>query len=190
VGAVVVDHLLGHHVGACDDGLGRGLVALFPGEDVVVVLAGPVGAGHLAFEVLAQDRRVGGERLERVHDDGEFGVFDLHRLDPVGGGVAVGRDDEGDLLALEEDLAVGEHHLLVARQRRHPVEAEGGEVGGGEHREDARHLERRVLVDRHDAGVGVGAADEIAEEHSGQLDVVDVVALALGEAGVFHALAL
>jgi hypothetical protein len=110
-------------------------------------------------------------------------------LDRVGGGVAVGRDDEGDLLALEQHLAVGEHHLLVARERRHPVQAERREVGGGQDGEDARHLERGLLVDGDDAGVGVGAADEIAEEHARQLDVVDVVALALGEARILDALA-
>ena len=37
---------------------------------------------------------------------------------------------------------------------------------------------------------GMGRADEVAEQHAGQLDVVDVVAPALGEADVLDALAL
>src|SRR5690606_24123065 len=48
VGAVIVDHLLGHHVRRAEHLLGRVPVALFPGEDVVVVPARPVRALGLA----------------------------------------------------------------------------------------------------------------------------------------------
>ena len=48
-------------------------------------------------------------------------VFDLDQFGRVGGDIAVLGDDEGDLLVLEQHLAVGEHRLHVAGQRRHPV---------------------------------------------------------------------
>ena len=102
---------------------------------MVVVAARAVGALGLACEVLAQHRRVGLQRLERVDDDGQLLVLDLDQLDRVGRGVAVLGDDEGDLLALEQHLAVGQHHLLVAGQRRHPVQAERPQVVGGQHRD-------------------------------------------------------
>ncbi len=37
--------------------------------------------------------------------------------------------------------------------------------------------------------MGVGRADKIAKEHAGQLDVIDIVALALGKARILDALA-
>ena len=45
-------------------------------------------------------------------------------------------------------------------------------------------------VDRFDARMGMRRADEIAVQHARQLHVVDVIALALGEADVLDALAL
>ena len=85
-----------------------------PFEDVVVVLAGAVRARGLAGEVLAQHRRVGLHGLERIDDDGQLLVLHLDGLHAVGRRVAVLGDDEGDLLVLEQHLAVGQHHLHVA----------------------------------------------------------------------------
>ena len=48
-------------------------------------------------------------------------VLDLDQIGGVGRDVAVVGDDEGDFLVLEQHLAVGEHHLHVAGERRHPV---------------------------------------------------------------------
>ena len=45
------------------------------------------------------------------------------------------------------------------------------------------------FVDRFDARVTEWRADEIAEQHARHIVVVDIVALALSEAGVFDALA-
>src|SRR5574343_1000574 len=69
------------------------------------------------------------------------------------------------------------------------MQVEGRKVGGGQHRDDAGQSLGRIGVDRLDAGMGIGRADEIAEQHAGQLDVIDIVALALGEADVLNALA-
>src|SRR6516162_8761132 len=63
------------------------------------------------------------------------------------------------------------------------------QIVGCEHRLDSRQCQRRILVVRFDTGMAERRADEIAEQRARQLDVVDIVALALGEANVFDALA-
>ena len=189
VHARIGDHLLDLDVGLVEGGVGRGLFAGLPVEDVVVVLARPVRAFLLVLDVLADEGRVGVHRLHRIDVAGQPLVFDLDRVGAVGGGVAVGGDDEGDLLVLEQHLAVGQHHLHVAGERRHPGEVDALEFLGGEHGEHARHLQRLGRVDLLDAGVGMRRAVEIAVQHAGQFQVVDIIALALGEADVLDALA-
>ena len=169
--------------------LGRFLVADLPGEDVVVVPARPVRARGLAREVLAQHRRAVGERRRGIVQRRQLLVLDLDQLDRIGRDVAVVGDHEDDLLVLEQHLAVGEHHLHVARERRHVVQVQGLQVLGGEHRAHARQRLGLRDVDRLDARVAVLAAHEVAEQHARQLQVVDVVALALDEADVLLALA-
>ncbi len=190
VHALVAQEVLGRHLGLGEGGVGQLLVADLPVEDVVVVLARSVGAVLLVLDVLAQDRRVVVHRLERIDDDRKGLVLDLDEVGGVGGDIAVGGDDEGDLLVLEQDLAVGEHHLDVAGERRHPGEIDALEVLGGQHREHAGHGLGLRGVDLHDPGVSMARAMEVAVQHPRQLDVVDVIALALGEAHVLDALAL
>ena len=117
-------------------------------------------------------------------------VFDLDEIGGVGGDIAVGRDDEGDFLVLEQHLAVGEHHLHVAGERRHPGEIDALQVLGGQHRDDAGHGLGLRRVDLEDARMGMARAMKIAVQHAGQFDVVDVIAASLGEAHVLDALAL
>ncbi len=149
-----------------------------------------VRAFLLVLDVLAQDRRVGVHRLERIDDDRQFLVFDLDEVGGVGGDVAIGGDDEGDLLVLEQHLAVGEHHLHVAGERRHPGEIDALELLGGEHGDDAGHGLGLRRVDVLDARMGAAGAMKIAVQHARQFEVVDVIAAALGEAHVLDALAL
>ena len=148
-----------------------------------------VRALGLVRDVLAQDRSIVREGRERVDEGGKRLVLDLDELDRVGRDVAVLRDHEGDLLALEEDLAVREHRLHVPRESRHVMQVEGLEILRGQHRGDPGQRLRGLRVDGLDAGVAVGGADEVAEQHARHLDVVHVVALALGEARILHALA-
>ena len=117
-------------------------------------------------------------------------VFDHHLVDAVVSRVAVGRDHKGDLLVLEQHLAVGQHHLHVAGERRHPGEIDRLQRLGGDDREHARHFQRLGVVDLLDARVRMRRADEIAVQHTRQLQVVDIVAPALREADVFDPLAL
>ena len=90
----------------------------------------------------------GVHRLERIDVDGQRLVVDLDQLDRVGRRLAVLGDDEGDFLVLEQHLAVGEHHLHVAGERRHPGEVDGLQRLRRDHRDDARHRRRLRRVDR------------------------------------------
>ena len=85
-------------------------------------------------------------------------------------------------------VSVGQHHLHVARDGRHPVQLVALEVLAGDHGEHARDLEGLRRVDRLDRGVGVRAADDVEPEHARQDDVLDVLALAADEPRVFLAL--
>ena len=188
--ALVGDQFLDRDLGILEGEVGRLLVPDLPFEDVVVVLALAVGAVHLVLDVLAQQRRVGRHRLEGIDQGRQLLVFDLDQFGGIGRGIAVGRHHEGHFLVLEQHLLLGQDRLHVAGQGRHVVQAERLQVGCGQHRDHARHLQRLRGVDLLDPGVAIGRAHEIAVEHARQLEVVDVVALALGEARVFHALAL
>ena len=161
-----------------------------PGEDVIVMLALAVGAVGLVLQILADHRRAVRHGLERIDIDRQRLVLDLDQFDGVGRGLAAFGDHEGDFLVLEQHLAVGEHHLHVAGQRRHPGEVDGFQHLGGQHRDDAGHRRGLGGVDLLDAGVAVRRAHQVAVEHAGQLQIVDVIALALGEADVFDALSL
>ncbi len=154
-----------------------------------MVLARPVCAFGLVLDVLAQQGRVGFHRLGWIDQGRQVIVVDLDQLDAVGRRIAVRGDDEGNLLVLEQHLLVCQHGLHVAGQGRHVVQVQWDQVLGGDDREHAGDGQGRLLVDALDAGMAVRRAHEVAEQHAGQLDVVDVVALALGKAGVFHALA-
>ena len=134
--------------------------------------------------------RVRRHRLERIDQHRQLFVLDLDQLDRVGRDIAVVGDDEGDFLVLEQHLLLRQHRLHVAGERRHVVQAERLQVGGGQHRHHARHRLRLGGVDLLDPRMAVGRADEVAVDHAGQLQVVDIVALALDEADVLDALAL
>ncbi len=69
-------------------------------------------------------------RLGVVDQRRQLLVVDLDQLDRIGRDVAVVGDHEDDLLVLEQHLAVGEHRLDVARERRHVVQVQGLQVVG------------------------------------------------------------
>src|SRR5262245_4831302 len=89
------------------------LVADFPVEDVV----------RLALAIRPQQDFVG-LRLERIGDDWQWLVLDLHGLGAVDrSGARLGKDS-GHFLILEERLANRQDHLLVeAVERRQPAES-------------------------------------------------------------------
>jgi hypothetical protein len=179
--AARIDDVAGNDgVGLGERLVGRVAVACLPRR------AGQIVA--LAGLVVADQGRILIERLARVDDRGQRLVLDVDERQRVVGRVLVGRDDEGDLLALEAHLVAGQHGLGVVGDRRHPGQAERLEVLGGDDRRDVGVRERLRRVDRDDLGVGIRAAEQRAVDHARQLDVVQVVALAADEARVLLAL--
>ena len=79
---MIGDHLLDRDLGLAEGGVGQVLVADGPLEDVVVVLARAVRAVGLAGEILAQHRRIGVHRLERIDHHRQRLVLDLDPLMP------------------------------------------------------------------------------------------------------------
>ena len=183
-----IQDLLAHrHRGPGKGGVGRGLVAGFPGEDVVGVGARAVADFGLVGDVFADDHRILVHGLFRVHDGRQLFVVHLHQRRAIGSGIAVAGQHHGHFLHLEADLFVGQHGLHIAAQRGHPVQIDGLQIIGCQHRHHARAGQRLALVDALDSGVCVGAAHQGAEQHARQLDVVDITALAADELGVFLA---
>ena len=172
VAARVDDVARDDRVGLGERPVGRLLVAGLPGRAREVVA--------LTGLVVADQRRVGVERLARVDDRRQRLVLDVDQLQRVVRRVLVGRDHERDLLALEAHLVAREHGLRVVGDRGHPGQAERLEILGRDDGRDVRVGERLRGVDRDDAGVRVRAAQDRAVHHPGQPDVVEVGALRRG----------
>jgi len=170
---------LDHPVGPLEDPVGHRPVADLPGVADVV---------GLAVLVVPDQGRVGGGRLHRVDDGRQRVVDDLDGLAGVLGDVGVVGHDRRDLLALEADLVHGDHGLRVVGQRGHPGQVPLGHQLPRQHQVHAGDGPGLGRVDRHDAGVGVGAAEDLHVQHPRQLEVVGVVALAPDEAVVLHPL--
>ena len=111
----------------------------------------------------------GSSALRGVDHRGQRLVLDVDQLERVARRVVVVGDDERDLLALEADLVGRQHRLGVARQRRHPGQAQRLEVLAGDDSVDLRVLQRRGGVDRDDPRVGERAAQDRAVQHARQL---------------------
>ena len=155
---------------------------------MVVVLALAVGAVGLVLEILADHRRIRRHRLERIDIDRQRLVFDFHEIGGIGRDIAILGDHERHFLVLEQHFAVGEHHLRVARECRHPGEIDGFQRLGGDHSDHAGDGRGFGRIDLLNAGVRVRRAVEIAVQHARQLQIVDVVAFALDEADILDAL--
>ena len=187
VHAGVVHVLRDGHGSVGKRGIGCGLIARIPSEDVVVVVALAVRAFGLAGQVITDDGRTGLQSGIGVHDHGQLFVFDFHGLHRIGRDVAVVGDHDGDFLHLEVHFFIGQHRGHVAGQGGHPVQLQGFQVVGGEHGVHARDGQRGFFVDALDATVGDGAAHDVHVQHAGHFDVVNVVALALDKASIFFA---
>ena len=154
----------------------------------------------VAVHIVEEDSGVGLEGLLDVGDGGERVPVDEDLLGGVGGCGGVGGDYGCDALAGVEDLAgsegevgplgvglavggtdlEGKGHRLVA----------GCQVLAGHNGYDAVKSKRARGVDRADAGVGVGAADECDMVHVGKLHVADIGTAAGDQTGVLLALDL
>jgi len=93
------------------------------------------------------------------------------------GGVAGRRHDGEERLAVEIDLALGEHRI-IAHGRGDVVGA--GYVGGGEHHDDTGRLPHGAEIERGDAPARLGRhADGDMQGALGLADIVDVMRSAL-----------
>ena len=90
---------------------------------------------------------------------------------------------------MEQNLAIGQHHLLVASERGHPVQAKRLELFGRQNSQNPGHLHRGRDINLFDPRVGIRGANKIAGQHAVELDIIDIVAFALGKAGILHAFA-
>ena len=175
-----VDVLRDVDLGRGQGGVGGVLVARFPVPDEVRLLVRAL--------VGAQDDGARLEGLEGVDDHGQGLVVDVHGRGAVGSDVARGGHDRGHLLRLVLDGIGGQHHLGVAGQGRHPVQAGLLQVGAGDDGEHAGDGQRLGRVDALDRCVGIRAAHDVQPQHARQDDIVDVLALATDEARVLLAL--
>ena len=128
--------------------------------------------GDVPFARLLVDLPFGvGECRFDVHHRWQRLVLDPDRLESfLRDQLAVGRDRR-DRVPHVAGLLLAQR-LLVLGPRDDAVVL--GQILAGDDRVDPRHRERRGGVDRADAGVGVGAAQELRVEHAGQRDVVGV----------------
>ena len=184
--AVVDEVELGHVGGAREGVVGRLAVAEVPAEHDVV-------GRDLVHGLAADASRRGG-----VHHGVEHLVVHRDLLRRVLGlRVGVG-DHHGDVVADVADLALGQRrvrarlHGRAVHRMDHPAADQaahlvGREVGAGVDRHDARFRFRLRGVDRQDAGVGVGRAQEARVSLAGAVHVVDVLSLAGDVALVFAA---
>ena len=92
-------------------------------------------------------------------------------------------------MPLKQHLAIGQNHLLVTGQRRHPVQAQRTQIVSCQHRQNAGHLECRILVDAFYPRMRIGRADKVSKQHAVQFDIIDVVAFALRKPGILYPLA-
>lgn len=150
----------------------------------VAEVEGPL-VGEVRAVCLVEDRRVGGERLDRVDQRWQLVELDVDLVDTVLGGVPRLGDDGDDRLTDVPDLVHGQR---VLRDGGGPeVHARvhlGLAVLARDHRDDAGHLQRPRDVDRADVGVRHGAAQDGRVQHAGELQVGDVAATADQQARV------
>ena len=163
-----------------------------PREGAVDVALGAAPAQeHVVRRLLVQRRRaLGLARLDERRQLLDLDQDVLRRVRGLLGGVG---DDERDRLADVADAVAREHRVrhrhdlgAVAHHQRERVD-EPLDVGGGEDRPDARHPRRHARVDAGEPPVRVDAAHERGVQHLRQLQVADVLRLALDEALVLGA---
>ncbi len=172
-----VDDVFGDdHIGVGEHGLGGLFVAGFPIEAVVVLLA---------LEIISDQGGVGIEGLAHVDDRIQWLVVDVDQFQRIACGVPVFSHDEGNLLMLEANLVGGENGLHVVGEGRHPCQIEGLQGGTGDNRFDLGMSLGGGGVDAVDLGVSKRAAQDREVQHARQLHIVDELAGAPNQAGIF-----
>ena len=112
--------------------------------------------------------------------------IDLDQACRVLGNIAIVGDDDGNRIADEADFVLGQairHVNLFDRRIRHqqrdPLIAHRfRQIAVRHDGVDARQRQRAGFVDAADSGMGMRAAQHHRVQHAGQLDVVDIAAVA------------
>ena len=170
---LVGEFLLDDHIGFLETFLDVALGELDMGGNIALLVGtlAKVGGG----QVFMQKRGVIDHGLANVHHRRQDFVFHFDQVKSSFGNVLVHRRHGCDGVALVESLAAGQQvvagHLGAAGGVRLVC---AGHVLAGYHGFDARHGQRLAHVNRLDAGVGMGAAQHLAVQHSGGLIVTTV----------------
>ena len=162
-----IDHLLfDGHLGAFEYAVGGCLVTRFPGEDMVVMGTLALAGLVLAHQVLADHRGIRCHGLVWIDNGRQLFILHLDEFHGIRGDIAIIRNHHGHFLILEYDLFIREYRLDITRQGWHPVQIQRLEILSREDRVYTGQFQCPVLVDRFDTGMGPGAADDIAEQHT------------------------
>ena len=133
-----------------------------------------IGKGRRRLQFVV-DEDTGGHGVRFVVDGGQFLVIGRDQARGLFGHLRIGREHDGDRLAGEADLAVGEDRLIVKSgpiigmrdDRTHVVD-----------RDHAIHAFNRFgprRVDPRQAGMRHRTSADLAVEHVGQAQVMDVI---------------
>ena len=160
-------------------------VACFPRKNMVVMLTLAVRTFGLAGQIFPQHRSAGLERVERIDHDRQLFIFNLDRFDCISGDVTIFRNNDGDFLHLKVYFFICQHGSHIAGQGWHPVQLQGFEIVGGQDSQHTGNGQCFFFVDFFNARVRQRRAHNIHVQHTGKLDVVDVMTFALNEARVF-----
>ena len=131
-----------------------------------------LGLDPLGDEIVVQHRCVRSHRLFDVDDVGQDVVGDIDQLAGLLGDRGRGRGDRGNGVAVIEDLVARQAVARQVAEIHRPLADKGflrcdrREVVRGHDRLDAGQLERLVDIDRHDPGMGVRAALDLAPQHA------------------------
>ena len=158
-------------------GFGESFVGIAGGERAL--------EGQIVAELGMDHRRRLVERGFRVGDGGKRLVLDLNQRAGVLGLGAAARDDGADGLALPAGAIDGDGVLrrrfdaLEVRQHADPRRDHFGQLGAGDHGDDARRFFGVRGLDAFDARMRMRRTQECDVHHPRQGDVADVLAAAL-----------
>ncbi len=129
------------------------------------------GAGR-SERIVDMHRRA--RRLDLVIDGRQRVIFGGDRAAPLLRRLRRLGEDDGNRLADMPHLALGEDRLVVKGRAVIGIGDDGADFGGGDDSEDAPRRPRRRRIDRADAGVRHGAPEDLAVQHAGQAQIVDI----------------
>jgi hypothetical protein len=172
-----------------DDAQLDDLVGLVRGLRVVAA-AHLVDGGDIAGDIVMKLRCTVADGGDLVDHCGQRLVVDVDQINRVVGFGKRLRDHQRHAFA-DEAHAIDRNDVAVRnlRSRQHPVGSDGADLAvkilPRQSEPDSRRGASRAEVDISDIGMGVRRSQDRGVEHAGQLDVVDISALAGQEPKIF-----